>query len=167
MNQPPPSSEQPQPTGLTGARIVAELGLAPLPDEGGHWSQTWIDGHGTGIYFLLQPDDFSAFHRLPGPELYHFYGGAPAELWQLHPDGSSECLVLGMDLAAGHRPCRVVPGGTWQGSRTTGDWTLLGCTMAPPFRFDHFEIGLRDHLLAAHPHRRDVILALTRSDSDR
>lgn len=148
---------------MTGPDVIAHLGLVPLPSEGGHWAQTWIDGHGSAIYYLLQPEHFSAFHRLPRPELYHHYGGAPAELWRLHPDGTSDCCVLGLDLAGGQRPVHHVPAGVWQASRTRGPWTLLGCTMAPPYRADAFELGLRPELLAAYPQQTAEITALTRT----
>ncbi|MEZ5409948.1 MAG: cupin domain-containing protein [Acidimicrobiales bacterium] len=146
---------------MTADEIIAELGLEPLPLEGGHWAQVWIDEHATAIYFLLQPHDFSAFHRLTGTELYHHYAGAPAELWQLRPDGTSGCDLLGSDLAAGERPAVVVPAAVWQGSRTLGAWSLLGCTMAPPFQWDGLEMAERSELLAAYPDRAEVIEALS------
>jgi len=146
---------------VTADEIIATLGLEPLPHEGGHWAQVWIDEHFTSIYFLLRPHDFSAFHRPGGTEQYHHYAGAPAELWQLRPDGTSGVDVLGPDLAAGQRPTVVVPHGVWQGSRTLGEWSLLGCTMAPPFRWEGFELAERAALLAAHPDRAGVIESLT------
>lgn len=148
---------------MTADEVIAILGLEPLPHEGGHWAQVWIDGHSTAIYFLLRPHDFSALHRPGGTELYHHYAGAPAELWQLRPDGTSGADVLGPDLAAGQRPAVVVPDGVWQGSRTLGEWSLLGCTMAPPYREDRFRLADRAALLAAYPDRGDVIDALTRA----
>ena len=63
---------------MTADEVIAQLGLQPLPREGGHWTQIWIDDNFTSIYFLLRPDDFSAFHRPGGIEQYHHYAGAPA-----------------------------------------------------------------------------------------
>ncbi len=146
---------------MTATEVIALLGLEPLPREGGHWTQVWIDENFTAIYFLLRPHDFSAFHRPGGIELYHHYAGAPVELWQLRPNGSSAVDVLGPDLAAGQRPVVVVPDGVWQGSRTLGEWSLLGCTMAPPFRWEGLELAERADLLAAYPDRTKVIEALT------
>ncbi len=143
--------------------IIELLGLEPLPEEGGMWAQVAIDDHSSAIYFLLQPHDFSALHRLPGPEIYHHYAGAAVELTVLHPEGSVTTPVLGCDLPAGERPAIVVPGGTWQGSRTLGAWSLVGTTMAPPFRDEDFELGERDVLVAAYPAAVDRIRALTRS----
>lgn len=142
--------------------VATILGLSPLPEEGGRWAQTWRDERSSAIYFLLSTGDFSALHRLPGVELYHVYAGDPAELVLLHPDGSWEVRVLGNDLAAGQRPVHVVAGGTWQGSRTLGAWTLLGTTMAPPFTLEALEIGDRAALLAAYPDAAEPIVRLTR-----
>jgi predicted cupin superfamily sugar epimerase len=149
-------------SGLVAAQVVELLGLEPLPGEGGMWGQSWRDEHSSAIYYLLQPRDFSAFHRLSGVEIYHFYAGAPAELTLLHPDRRSETIVLGADLVTGQRPTHPVPAGTWQASRTIGPWTLLGTTMAPAYRPGGFELGRREELLAAHPDRAGEIEALTR-----
>lgn len=146
---------------MTADEVIAALGLERMPHEGGHWTQVWIDERFTAIYFLLQPHDFSAFHRPGGIEQYHHYAGAPVELWQLRPDGSSAVDLLGPDLAAGQCPTVVVPEGSWQGSRTLGDWSLLGCTMAPPFRWEGLELATRAALLATYPDRAEVIEALT------
>lgn len=151
---------------MTADEIIAQLGLAPLPHEGGHWTQVWIDEHFSSIYFLLRPHDFSAFHQPGGVEQYHHYAGAPAELWQLRPDGTSVLHVLGSDLAAGQCPTVVLPDGVWQGSRTLGDWSLLGCTMAPPYHQSRFRLADRAALLASHPDRADVIGQLTRAEPE-
>jgi len=150
----------------TSDQIIDTLRLEPLPGEGGMWAQTWIDERSTGIYYLLLAGDFSALHRLASMELYHYYGGAPAELVLLHADGSAETRMLGMDLAAGHRPAVVVESDTWQGSRTTGDWTLLGTTMAPPFDLECFELGDRKTLIDAYPSMAESIMSLTRAESE-
>lgn len=146
---------------MTADEVIALLDLQPLEPEGGHWAQTWIDDHSTAIYFLIQLDQVSTFHRLHSVEVYHHYAGAPAELWLLHPDGTSGLALLGADLAAGQRPVAVVPPGTWQGSRPLGAWSLLGCTMAPGFRPEGFELADRARLLASYPDRTPEILALT------
>jgi hypothetical protein len=147
---------------VTADEVVELLALEPLPGEGGMWCQTWRDEHASAIYYLLRPDDFSALHRLTAVEIYHFYAGAAAELTLLHPGGTAETVVLGSDLAAGQRPTHPVPAGTWQGSRTTGAWTLLGTTMAPAYTGDSFELGDRDELVAAYSGRAADIEALTR-----
>jgi predicted cupin superfamily sugar epimerase len=147
---------------LPAARIIELLGLEPLPAEGGHFRQVYRDANSTAIYFLVQPDEFSAIHQLSGPEVYHFYGGDPLRMLLLHPDGRIERPVLGMDLEGGMRPLLVVPGGVWQGSETTGDWTLVGTTMAPGFRPSDFELARRADLVAAYPEAAAEIARLTR-----
>ena len=121
--------------------IIRTLGLEPLPHEGGMYVQTLADEHSTAIYYLLEPPAFSALHRLASTEVFHFYAGAPAHMLLLHADGSVEEPVLGLDLDAGERPQVVVPAGTWQGTSSGGEWTLLGTTMAPGFSWDGFELG--------------------------
>lgn len=142
--------------------VASLLDLSPLPYEGGRWGQTWIDEHSSAIYYLLAPDDFSALHRLPSTELYHFYAGDPVELALLLPDGSWHTAVLGSDLAAGQRPTTQVPAGTWQGSRTLGEWSLLGTTVAPPFTFQSLEMGEPAALRHTYPGAVQLIDQLTR-----
>ncbi len=142
--------------------IIDLLGLEPLPGEGGMWTQTYVDEQSTAIYFLVQRGDFSALHRLTGPEIYHFYAGAPLHMLLLHPDGRIDEPVLGPDLASGQRPQVMVPAGVWQGSSTQGAWTLLGTTMAPGFDPAGFELGERATLADAHPQASARITELTR-----
>jgi hypothetical protein len=142
--------------------IIRILKLEPLPREGGMWVQSYRDDHSSAIYFLIQDGDFSAMHRLPGPEIWHFHAGAPARMLLLFADGRSSEPILGSDLAAGQRPQVAVPSGVWQGASSTGDWSLLGTTMAPPYREDSFEVG-DGNLLGAHfPSVRSRIRELTR-----
>ena len=135
---------------VTPSDIVTALGLQPLPIEGGHWAQTWRDANGTGIYYLLAAPEFSALHRLRHPEIFSFHAGAPARMLLLHPDGTVTRPVLGIDLAAGQRPQVAVPAGVWQATETTGEWSLLGTFMAPPYTDDSVEFG-DDRLAASYP----------------
>ena len=147
---------------LTAEEVIKLLALEPLPAEGGMWAQTWRDEFSSSIYYLLQPGDFSALHRVTGPEIYHFYAGSAARVVLLQPEGLTQTVALGADIAAGARPMLAVSGGVWQGSYTLGEWTLLGTTMAPPFRPEDFELGRRDALIAAYPSAEDPIRMLTR-----
>ena len=126
------------------------------------WAQSYLDEHVSAIYFLLQPDDFSALHRLAGTELWHFYGGAAAQLLLLQADGSVAQPILGTELAAGQRPLVAVPAGTWMAAKTTGAWTLLGTTMAPPFDEAGFELGEAAKLSQQYPAVTDLIARHTR-----
>jgi hypothetical protein len=147
---------------LGADEVAAILGLVPLPEEGGRWAQTVLDGDSSAIHYLLADGDFSAMHRLDGQEVYHHYAGAPVALLLLFPDGSAAEVLMGDDLAAGQRPQVVVPAGVWQGSSTCGEWTLLGTTMAPPYTDEGFELGRRDELLADWPSAAGRITELTR-----
>jgi predicted cupin superfamily sugar epimerase len=35
----------------------------------------------------------------------------------------------------------VVPAHAWQSARSLGDWTLVGCTVAPAFQYEGFELA--------------------------
>ena len=154
------------------ARIVERFGLEPLPLEGGLFAQTWRgeerDGRpvGTAILVLLTTagDHFSAMHRLPIDEVWHFHAGDPIELLLLHGDGSSTLTVFGPDIVAGAVPQVIVPAGTWMGGRVRpgGSWSLFGTTMAPGFVPADYEGGEADSLAAAYPARADLIRALCR-----
>jgi predicted cupin superfamily sugar epimerase len=126
---------------MTGPdEIVATLGLAPHP-EGGWYRETWRDAATTAIHYLLRAGERSGWHRVTGTEIWHFYRGDPLEL-ALSVDGEQvERHVLGPDLAAGERPQLVVPAAVWQSARPLGAWGLVGCTVAPPFEFDDFELA--------------------------
>lgn len=166
---------------LTADRVIALLGLLPLPEEGGYYADTYrLFGPdappaeketgsrplATAIHYLVTPDAFSALHRLPTDEIFHFYLGDPVEQLQLRPDGSGRVVTLGIDLEAGQRPQVVVPGGVWQGTRVTPGgahgFALLGTTMTPGFAFADYEGGRREELTAAYPAYRELIATLTR-----
>jgi predicted cupin superfamily sugar epimerase len=124
--------------------VIAALSLAPHP-EGGFYRQTWADPAGTAIYFLLREGEQSAWHRVHGrAEIWHFYAGSPVELSinELRPDDSvAQTTLLGSDLNTVERPQAVVPAGFWQRARTLGPWSLVGCTVSPPFSFQVFELA--------------------------
>lgn len=148
---------------MTGPqRLIADLDLQPLPGEGGMYSQYFADQFSTAIYYLVQRHDFSALHRLTGVETYHFHGGAALRFLLLYPDGHVERHLLGLDTTAGERPALVVPADVWQGSETSGEWSLVGATMAPGFRSEMFELGPRSELMDRYPHAAKEIERLTR-----
>lgn len=128
-------------------QIIERLGLRPHP-EGGHFKETWRDrpddgsrGRGTAIYYLLQRDEVSAWHRVDGTELWHWYAGSPLVL-TISPDGHDAFSShLGTDLTAGQLPQVMVPAGAWQTAASLGAWTLTGCTVSPAFEFSGFELA--------------------------
>jgi len=150
----------------TSEEISKILGLEPLPLEGGMWAQTLKDENSTAIYYLLTKNNFSAMHKLESVEVYHYYAGAPAKMLLLDSSGKVEEPVLGSDLDSGHRPQIIVEPGVWQGSKTTGEWTLLGTTMAPPYSQEMFQLADREELLKGWPDSKEKIYELTRINFD-
>lgn len=133
------------------ARIIRQLNLAPHP-EGGHYRQTWqaaaSDGGrstGTCIYFLLQQGELSHWHRVDAVEIWHFYSGAPLVLSVAETaQGPRRDTVLGPDPTVRQHPQLIVPQGHWQSASTTGDYTLVGCTVSPGFQFSGFTLAVPD-----------------------
>lgn len=132
---------------LTAQAVIERLGLERHP-EGGWYTESFRDekpderGASTAIYYLLEAGEVSHWHRVrDAAEVWHFYAGAPLAL-SLSPDGEmEETQVLGIDFAAGERPQIVVPAGWWQSAESLGAFTLVGCTVAPGFSFDQFEMA--------------------------
>ncbi|MEW6123795.1 MAG: cupin domain-containing protein [Pseudomonadota bacterium] len=132
---------------MRAEEVIALLGLQPHP-EGGHFRETHREsapdggrGASTAIYFLLAAGERSHWHRVDASETWHFYAGAPLRLGIVAPCGTRSAAVLGADLAAGERPQAVVPPHAWQTAETLGAWTLVGCTVAPAFQFEGFELA--------------------------
>jgi predicted cupin superfamily sugar epimerase len=130
-------------------RLIELLALNPHP-EGGYFRETFRDcgqgpegrdgnhgrAHSTAIYFLLKAGDVSRWHRVDAAEVWHFYRGAPLELRI-----GRQVFVLGADIDEAQVPQIVVPAGAWQAARSLGDYTLVGCTVAPGFDFERFELA--------------------------
>ena len=132
---------------LSAADVIRILDLKPHP-EGGHYRETYRDdsgdnarAHSTAIYFLLANGEMSRWHRVDAAEVWHWHAGAPLALSIAPPEGAVLEVRLGVDLEAGERPQGVVPPGYWQSAASLGDWTLVGCTVAPGFLFEKFELA--------------------------
>jgi uncharacterized protein len=131
----------------TAADIIARLELKQHP-EGGHYRETFRDpradangrARSTAIYFLLARGERSHWHRIDAVEIWHYYAGH-ALILQIADDGGRRSVRLGPDLAAGEVPQAIVPPQAWQAAKSTGDWTLVGCTVAPGFDFATFELA--------------------------
>jgi uncharacterized protein len=149
--------------------------------EGGYYRQTYRAGLtlaqgtlpsqftgprpvSTAIYFLLEGEDFSAFHRLRSDELWHFYVGGPLVVHVIESDGQYSEIQLGGDPDAGDVLQAVVKAGCWFASRVRDgeSFALVGCTVAPGFDFEDFELAKRNELAWRYPQHRDVIAELTR-----
>lgn len=159
---------------------IEKLKLEPHP-EGGYFRQTYrsemtIGREGlpdlftgpraasTAIYFLLEGGNFSAFHRLRSDEVWHFYEGAPVVVHVIEPAGEYSAILLGSEAEAGQSFQAVVRAGCWFASHVADwkSWALVGCTVAPGFEYEDFEMGKREELVARYPKHRDVIARLTR-----
>lgn len=159
---------------------IERLQLAPHP-EGGYFRQTYRSEitipqsalppgfagprvASTAIYFLLEGENFSAFHRLHSDEMWHFYAGAPLAVHVINPEGEHSEILLGSAPEAGNTFQAVVPAENWFASHVADwrGWALVGCTVAPGFDFADFELANREHLLKSCPQHQQIIRRLTR-----
>jgi uncharacterized protein len=130
----------------TAADIIRKLALKPHP-EGGHYRETFRDSHlvdgraaSTAILFLLAKGERSHWHRVDAVEIWHWHAGAPLQLKIV--DGAKEEIIrLGGDIHNDEVPQVTVPARAWQAAESLGDWTLVGCTVAPGFQFEGFELA--------------------------
>jgi uncharacterized protein len=131
----------------TAQDIIARLDLKPHP-EGGHYRETFRDtrleggrrARSTAIYFLLARGERSHWHRIDAVEIWHHYAGHALTL-EIADAGGRRSIRLGPDLACGETPQAIVPAHAWQAAESSGDWTLVGCTVAPGFDFTAFELA--------------------------
>ncbi len=159
---------------------VERLQLLPHP-EGGFYRETYRAGltiaHSalpqgfkgarracTGIYFLIDGVNFSAFHRIAADEMWHFYAGTALSVHSIDPVGNHAELLIGNDPERGELFQAVVPAGHWFASHVQdpGSYALVGCTVAPGFDFADFEVAKRADLTAQYPRHRALIERLTR-----
>jgi uncharacterized protein len=148
------------------SQLIDELRLQPHP-EGGFYRQIFrsaldvspADGRGvrsalTTIYFLLLRSQHSRWHRVRSDEVWHHYEGAPLDLWQMTPDFDAMNRIALGAFDGATAPVHVVPADHWQAARSTGDYTLVGCTVGPGFVFDDFEMMRADSADAARLRER-------------
>ena len=158
---------------------IEKLGLRPHP-EGGFFRQTYKSDQiiaggvlpgftgaraaSTAIYFLLDGENFSAFHRLGSDEVWHFYAGSPLVVHVIEQSGVHSTQMLGKNADLGQTFQAVVPAGCWFASHVWDrkGWALVGCTVAPGFEFEDFEMGSREQLVRAYPQHARLITRLSR-----
>lgn len=163
----------------TASFWIDRLNLQPHP-EGGFFRQTYKSqvslprnalphagrrSASTAIYFLLDGKNFSAFHRLRSDEMWHFYAGVPLAVHVIDRAGNYSKHVLGPEPDAGQSFQAVVPADSWFASHVEdrSSYSLVGCTVAPGFEFEDFELAHRKELIALYPQYRDLIETLTRA----
>ena len=135
---------------MNAAEIIETLGMQRHP-EGGWYVETYRDtdggerGHSTAIYYLLEAGERSHWHKVKdASEVWHYYAGAPLALHASVDGRTVTRHVLGPDLTKGERPQVVIRADEWQSAESLGDFTLVGCTVAPGFSFDAFEMAPPD-----------------------
>jgi uncharacterized protein len=166
---------------LKADEIIKLLELEPLVPEGGFFRRTYCSKQtltssflsssyqgnrplATAIYYFLTQETFSAMHKLPSDEIFHFYLGDPVEMLHLYPDGTGQVIKIGNDLASGFYPQVLSPAQCWQGLRLVdgGQYALLGTTMFPGFDYKDYIEGKRDYLTVKYPQFKELINQLTR-----
>ncbi len=158
--------------------LITQYQLLPHP-EGGYYKETYRSteniphaalaqhfsgsrSFSTAIYFLLLKDLFSAFHRIKSDECWHFYEGASLHVHVLHLNGNYELISLGRNSAKGEVYQAVVPAGAWFASESIGEYSFVGCTVAPGFDFADFELARAANLKANYPDHEMLIARLCR-----
>lgn len=161
-------------------KLIEHFKLIPHP-EGGWYSETYKSNEkidrsalperftgsrvfSTAIYFLLEENNFSAFHRIRSDECWHFYEGDPLQLFIIHPSGELETITLGKDIEKENRFQHVVPAGSWFASRPApgSQFCFTGCTVAPGFEFEEFELADASILVKQYPQLKELIFSLCR-----
>ncbi len=154
---------------------IEQLELEKHP-EGGYFKETYrakeevTNRNGdnrsasTGIYFLMTPTAFSAFHKIESDEMWHFYEGAALSVYIIKPTGELEILKIGKDIENGEQLQGVVPAGCWFASKVDipNAYSLVGCTVAPGFDFNDFKLANRKELTQEYPKHAAIIKELTR-----
>ena len=117
----------------------------------------------TAIYYLLKDEQFSAFHRLKSDELWHYYAGSPMKIYSIEPSGDSKTITIGPDLDGNELLQAVIKRHCWFAARVKhlNSFSLVGCTVAPGFDFEDFEMGVQASLMREFPQHADLISALT------
>jgi predicted cupin superfamily sugar epimerase len=158
--------------------LITQYQLLPHP-EGGYYKETYrsaehiplaalheyfsgLRSFSTAIYFLLLKDLFSAFHRIKSDECWHFYDGASLHVHVLHLNGNYELISLGRNSAKGEVYQAIVPAGAWFASESIGEYSFVGCTVAPGFDFADFELARTASLKADYPDHEKLIERLCR-----
>ena len=160
--------------------LVKHLDLSPHP-EGGYYKETYRSkgtileaalpkefggdrNYATAIYFLIEKDNFSALHKIKSDETWHFYSGDALEVIEINEQGELKITLVGNKIMEGEIFQYTVKANTWFGSRIKagGNYSLVGCTVAPGFDFSDFELAERQTLSAQYPQHKVIIQDMTR-----
>lgn len=97
----------------------------------------------TTIYYLLVAGEYDSWHRVSSDEVWHYYEGAALELFWIEQGAEIYTRCFVGEAGGQSRPVPMVPGGCWQMARTTGEYTLVACTVGPGFEYEDYRL-LRD-----------------------
>ncbi len=160
---------------LPSSHWIKKLRLTKHP-EGGYYKETYKSSLmtdkfdkrsiGTSIYYLLDHDDFSAFHRIDSDEIWHFYYGSNLTLFIINNiDGQLSTIVLGNNLENEENLEVIITKNCWFAAQVNekDSYSLIGCTAIPSFEFKYFELGNRDKLLSLYPQNQEIIKKFTRT----
>tara|TARA_Y100000590_G_C15370752_1_gene882459 strand:- start:51 stop:455 length:405 start_codon:yes stop_codon:yes gene_type:complete len=125
--------------------LIKKLKLMPHP-EGGHYAESFRDKEGNVslIYYLLQEGETSHWHKLTKNEILHFYDGDPVEIFLSKDKKEISTIILGRNINNQEYLHYVIKSQTWFGMKSTGSWSLIGCTVAPAFDYKDFELASKD-----------------------
>lgn len=159
---------------MNAINLIHKLQLLPHP-EGGYYKETYrckqsmLNEEGvsrnisTAIYFLLENEDKSHFHRIKSDELWFFHQGQPLEIVSVQ-EGQLVTLILGNNFENGEVPQAIIPANTWFASHVKNEsgFALVSCTVAPGFDFLDFEMANRETLIQQFSHLKGVIEKFTK-----
>lgn len=119
----------------------------------------------TSIYFLLNGDEVSNFHRIKSDEIWHHYSGSSVRIIMINNDGRITDQIVGSNLITGEMFQFVVPAGVWFAAEVMDkdSFVLVGCTVSPGFDFQDFELALRDKLVNEYPEHKEIINRFTKA----
>lgn len=159
--------------------LVNKLDLQPHP-EGGYFKEVYRSEEemksedlperyksprcfGTSIYYMLEGERFSSFHKLKSDEIWHFYLGSPIILHLINKEGKYSKVIVGQNVDEDEHLQFTIPHGTWFAAevKDKSSFSLVGCTVSPGFDFADFEMGERNNLIEMFPKFKDIIEKLT------
>ncbi|MFO8066879.1 MAG: cupin domain-containing protein [Bacteroidales bacterium] len=158
---------------MCAEKIIRQLNLKPHM-EGGYYKETYKSPHtitiadgqqrsmSTAIFYLLQKQDISCFHRIQSDELWFFHQGSPLEIITLR-DGQDHTICLGNNLEQGEIPHTVIPANTWLAARmkNRSGYALVSCTVAPGFEYEDLQMATEKQLIQEFPHLAGIIQEFT------
>ena len=159
---------------------ISKLQLTPH-SEGGYYKEIYRSGeiykadflpgrykkdkcYSTSIYFLLEGDQVSTFHRLKSDEVWHFYDGSRVKIYIIEESGNLNEILLGNNLEKGESPQVLIRYNSWFAAEVLdkSSFCLTGCTVSPGFDYEDFELGERNNLLNRYPQHEEIIKKLTK-----